>query len=204
MLTLRDTLRSPNISRWHTVLTNVKQDIASHSHCMGLIATYLLKAMIPNPSLEDKYAVLRYAQLHDLPEIVTGDMSSVFKRFLAENLDGFTSLMDKVEMSLTPDMQEILDIMENKPYLKHILKAADILEAHAYFLVSKGQDEQHNAIVFEKLFVYLNECVDKGQKVSPELNWQVLLDTKTEIESGDSVVTNFESRLTAIFDETVK
>lgn len=204
MLTLRDRLRSRNVGRWHTVLTNVKQNIAEHSHGMGIIAehtlTLLMESAGAKASLSDRYVVLKYAQVHDLPEIVTGDPSSVFKRFLRTNLSGFDELMEKLECHLIPELAELEAEMKARPYLSVVCKAADLLEAFSYFLVARGADEQHNEVVFRKLGDYLNECVTKGYEVAPEFRWSILMDVKSEIEHGNSTVIDFETQLGAVME----
>ena len=66
MMTINDKLRSRNIERWHTVATSIKQNIAEHSHCMGIIAEYLLEAIFASterqPSITERYIILKYAQ----------------------------------------------------------------------------------------------------------------------------------------------
>jgi 5'-deoxynucleotidase YfbR-like HD superfamily hydrolase len=202
MLSLRDRLRSRNVTRWHTVLTTYKQNIAEHSHCVGIIAEYILDELFKSKAIKadmtDRYALLKYAQVHDLPEVVTGDMSSVFKRFLAKKLPGFTTLMDEMECELVPELRDLQAVFDERPYLKVILKAADLLEAYSYFLVAKGLDEQHNTVVFEKLSCFVEECVTKGMECSPELDWPYLQIVQEEIRSGDSTVIDFETKLDAI------
>ncbi len=205
MMTINDKLRSRNIERWHTVATSIKQNIAEHSHCMGIIAEYLLEAIFASterqPSITERYIILKYAQVHDLPEIVTGDISSPFKRFLKEMLPDFAPLMEKVEASLTPELAQLDKMMEQEQcgYLKIILKAADMLEAYSYFITCKGQDEKHNETVFNKLETYIAEFVDKGARLYPEFDWMVINTVFSEIkEQSSSVVIDFESELHAI------
>lgn len=56
-LSISDKLRSRNIKRWHTVLTTTQQSVASHSHCMSIIAEQLLENIThkttENVSIED-------------------------------------------------------------------------------------------------------------------------------------------------------
>lgn len=202
MLTLRDRLRSRNVDRWHTVLTNIQQNIAEHSHCMGIIAEHILVEMMQGvgktATLEDKFIVLKYAQVHDLPEIVTGDPSSVFKRFLRQKLPGFDQLMEELETRLVPELLELDIHFKERPYLPIICKAADLLEAFSYFLVAKGADEQHNEVVLRKLDTYLEGCVEKGNRVAPEFNWDIINRVREDIKSGESTVIDFETELDAV------
>jgi 5'-deoxynucleotidase YfbR-like HD superfamily hydrolase len=204
MLTLRDRLRSRNVGRWHTVLTNIPQNIAEHSHGMGIIAEHILLKLMnqaeKTATMTDRFVVIKYAQVHDLPEIVTGDPSSVFKRFLRSNLSGFDGLMDELESHLVPELKDLELEFEARPYLSVICKAADLLEAFSYFLVAKGADEQHNKVVIGKLTDYIEECITKGEAVAPEYDWVLLRAVKDEIESGSSTVIDFETELEAVMN----
>lgn len=191
-LSLRDRLRSRSVTRWHTVQVNIKQNIAEHSHCVGIIAEHLLERLISNASLEERFAVLKYAQVHDLPEIITGDPSSVFKRFLKNNLSGFEPLMDALEHQLVPELGMLDELFKKYPHLPIICKAADLLEALSYFLVAKGLDEQHNAVVLKKLTQYIDQCVTKGFDALPALKWTEILAVKQDIEGSGSTVIDLE------------
>lgn len=195
-LTLRDRLRSRNVDRWHTVATNIKQNIAEHSHCLSIIAEELLTSLRGDQvTIEERYAVLKYAQVHDLPEVITGDMSSVFKRLLKIKLPGFDDFMEQLEQTIVPELKELDKTFKKHPHLKIICKAADYLEAYSYFLVAKGADEQHNEVIFDKLELFFSECMDKGYKLNPSLPWKEIARIKSEIVSGDSLVIDFETKL---------
>lgn len=195
-LTLRDRLRSRNVDRWHTVATNIKQNIAEHSHCLSIIAEDLLTSLRGDKTtIEERYAVLKYAQVHDLPEVITGDMSSVFKHLLKMKLPGFDEFMDQLEKTIVPELKELEKSFKKYPHLKIICKAADYLEAYSYFLIAKGADEQHNEVIFDKLELFFSECMAKGYKLDPTLPWEEIFRIKSEIVSGDSLVIDFETKL---------
>jgi 5'-deoxynucleotidase YfbR-like HD superfamily hydrolase len=203
-LTLRDRLRSRGVDRWHTVMVNIKQNIAEHSHCLGIISEYLLDAICEHDSkitvtMTERYLMLKYAQLHDLPEVLTGDMSSTFKKYLKKNLEGFADLMEKVEYKTLPDLAKIdAQIEQEHPHLKIVLKMADLLEAYSYFLVGRGLDEQHNDEVMSKLNEYLSALIDTGTREYPQYQWDKCWSIKKHLKGGDSMVIDFERHLDAL------
>jgi len=198
-LTLKDRLRSRSINRWHSVAINQNQNIAEHSHCMGIIAEDILERLHADPkkqpSIEDRYAVIKYPQLHDLPEIVTGDMTSVFKRFLVKTVPGFNSAMEAIEEELVPELASFKLLFIEKPYLGIICRAADILEALSSFIIIKGNDTEHNDAVFNDLNNGISSLVSEGQETQPLFNWTILFDVAKDIEHGKSNAINFESKL---------
>lgn len=198
-LSIRDKLRSRNIDRWHTVDTAKTQSVASHSHNGGIIAEQLLEMIFSDidfsPSIEDRYYVLKYFQVHDLPELITGDLSSPFKSWLFKIHPEVKITWNKVEESLVPELQLISEIFNAKPYLKAVCKAADVLEAYHFIHLSMGLDEQHNEVVIAKIDKALDGMVTEYSLSQPDLNWGAISAIKHEMLHGDSVVINFENLL---------
>lgn len=194
-LTLRDRLRSRSVKRWHTVSTSISQSVADHSHNMGIIAEQLLYEVcspIGEPSIEHQYWVLKYCQIHDLPELITGDLSSVFKSWLKESIPDFSNVWDSLERELIPELEDVDEVFFNFPYLKYVCKAADVLEAYNFIMLSKGLDEQHNQVIIDKLENMLQAMVAKFKLKQPLYNWERIFKVKTEMLEGNSVVINLE------------
>ncbi len=204
MLSIRDKLRSRNIDRWHIVATSQLQNVAEHSHCVGIIAEALLENLhkINNskPTLEERYIVLKYAQVHDLPEICLGDSPSTTGEYLKRVVPQLRETLAKIERQLCPEIAELENRMtEAYPYLKHVCKAADILEAYSFMHIAQGLDAQHNAVVFEKLSNAISNHVKKGQELYPLYHWGCIDELKDDIVHGQSAVIDFESKLTLDF-----
>jgi 5'-deoxynucleotidase YfbR-like HD superfamily hydrolase len=195
-LTLRDKLRSRNVTRWHTVLTVNQQSVSEHSHCMSLITDYLLDKIFENTKYKiliiDKYYCLKYAQLHDLHEIIVGDISSVFRAYLKQTIADFSKNIDQIELELTPELKEIYSHFHKKKYLKLICKAADLLEALSYFYFAKGNDEEHNEIIINKLKESIKSIATKGKINYPKANWSVINETINELLYGGSAIIELE------------
>lgn len=201
-LTLKDKLRSRNTTRWHTVLTNIKQNVSEHSHCMAIIAETLLDMVYANkgeqPSLEERYLVLKYSISHDLPEIITGDMPAVVKLYFKRAIPDFSNILKELEYRAVPELKEFDKVFEQKyKHLPFICKAADLIEAYSFFLVAKGLDVQHNNVVVAKLRQALFNLAHTAKHVCPEYDWRAFYECLHEVEHGDSAVIHFEK----LFDE---
>jgi 5'-deoxynucleotidase len=200
MLTIKDKMRSRNQSRWHTVSTAQQQNVAEHSHCGGILAEDLLIKLYlgagGTASIEEKYHVLKYFQMHDLPELITGDWPTPIKRYLEKVLPNFKAVMHKIELQICPELAEYEVLFNDKPYLKHICKAADMLEALSFFLYAQGLDKQHNEVVFDKLRTGLTDLIATAQAQCPHFDWSVIASLAHELEFGESSVINFETLLT--------
>jgi 5'-deoxynucleotidase YfbR-like HD superfamily hydrolase len=199
-LTVRDRLRSRNVKRWHTCDNVKEQTVADHSHGVGIIAEEMLERLFINsddsPTIEDRYYVLKYSQVHDLPEIICGDMSSVFKKWLSVHSSDFDEIMNFVEAQLVPELLVLKKAFTAKPYLATVCKIADILESYSFITLSMGLDAQHNKHIIEKLDDALAAIEEVNTKAYPELNWQAINDLKQEILHGRSVLIDFEKHLT--------
>lgn len=199
-LTLKDKLRSRNTVRWHTVLTNIKQNVAEHSHCMAIIAETLLDAVYKDnsaPSIDERYWVLKYAIEHDLPEILTGDMPAVIKLYFKKALPEFGTILNALEYRAVPQLKALNEMAKEFIHLPFVCKAADLIEAYSYFLYAKGADHQHNDVVISKLHQALHELVAAAKKSCPQFKWDAVFALLHDVEHGDSAVLNLET----LFDE---
>lgn len=207
-LSNKDRLRSRNVTRWHTVDTSRRQTVAEHSHCMSIIAESLLKGLYKNtnksPSLEEKYWALKYSQAHDLAEIITGDISSVFKKMLKNTSVDFDAINDGFECQLVPEMAEVKEFIKRYPYFELMLKAADILEGLDFFKYGKGLDTEHNEIIERKMLDALKTIAEHGTALHPEFNWNAIEETRVDIFFGESAILNFETVNLVDHMETLK
>jgi 5'-deoxynucleotidase YfbR-like HD superfamily hydrolase len=187
-LSLIDRLRARWVARWHTVQTLHQQTIAEHSHCVGVIAEDLLSrfAARNNKPLcyEQRYLVLKYAQVHDMPELLTGDPSSPFKHMTKQALPGFAEYMEALEHALVPELVEIEQASNRFPHLPFIMKAADLLEAISFFRMAQGRDKEHNDVVRMKLNDLLQHTVSNAIDALPDCCWDFIVEVKDEIEKN--------------------
>lgn len=115
-LTPRDVYRASDVSRWQIVKTTRRQSVAEHSYHVAMIARGLCRRM-DCVYLQDR--VVNYALLHDLAEVVTGDIAPPLKRVLG------TERLGELESRIRVD-GEAIDEAER---VKYIVKMADLIEA---------------------------------------------------------------------------
>lgn len=192
-LTTADRLRSQTIQRWHTVQISMTQSVAAHSHCMGIIAEALAELLNLSMSFEDKYYLLKYAQVHDLPEILQGDLSSTYKKFIEEKVPEFKAVQEEMELMLVPELADIKLHFDKKPVLKDISKLADLIEAFHFFTKAKSGDTHHNIVVQEKLLAMI---FDKAQAGAQTHDWDVEVINQFVLDlnrpNADSAIVKFE------------
>lgn len=76
-LTVQDKLRASSVDRWHIVSTARRQSLAEHSFNVAIIGEELVHRLSLSAAL--KVEVMRMALLHDLDEVVKGDIPSPVK-----------------------------------------------------------------------------------------------------------------------------
>ena len=77
---INDILRASGVTRWHIVRTVRPQSLAEHTFDVVMIA----RAIAKNAGYDD-YEIIKAALLHDLDEIVTGDIPTPSKKRAREN-----------------------------------------------------------------------------------------------------------------------
>lgn len=115
-LKIQDVMRCRNVARWHIVDCIKGQSLAEHNFNVAVIgaAIAIKKGVDPKP-------VMVAALLHDLSEVLTGDIPPTTKK-----LSGYKDPTDG-ELSVLGHLVVNLD-----PQVHRILKLADLVDAVAH------------------------------------------------------------------------
>ena len=140
MLKLRDIMRSGHIVRWNSVKHGRPQYLAEHHYMVTMVARALARAILtPEYYTKDRQILLvDYCLNHDLPEILTGDASSNFKRKLESMLGTDDNVFKLLDYEIHPPLKKLDDQMNDTP-LAQISKLADWADAIVY-LQQEGAD----------------------------------------------------------------
>lgn len=137
-LTLEQRLRCGHVKRWHMVRVLREQTLAEHSMLVQIIALeaadrYIAETDTLNDPKGFRMEVMEWAMWHDMPEVVTGDVSTPMKRFMAHN--SMPTLLDTIEKQVDGRFAH-LDRFTGE-VVKLIVKFADLYEA-IHFLHWEG------------------------------------------------------------------
>lgn len=127
-------LRLPNIRRWQIVRTYHTQSVAAHSYRVWLLATHLYDTLYPTPHNSfGRELVQRWAMLHDVDEVLTGDIPSTVKKMLEEVSPG---IMDKFTNRLLVGLPLVAATRSGIRSTVEgiVVKVADNVEAILYLL----------------------------------------------------------------------
>ena len=157
---IQDVARSSNVTRWHSVNCYRFPSIAEHSFLVTMYARELQCRIIPNATDTERLLLLEFSMVHDLPEVLTGDMSTPIKRKIEAMFPEGESPLDKIEEDLCPDYKFLKGEIKGTAF-QRIAKLADILEAIKFIDVEgKRQASCHeNNIQVLKIIGILNEAM---------------------------------------------
>lgn len=162
--------RAGSVDRWQIVRTARKQTLAEHSFMVAMYALILADAVgIPD---SHRYDMVLYALHHDLSEILTGDISTVAKNFIREEIayddhttnDPFSS-MDKI----VPVVDELKSRATGEA--KGIVKLADLLDAVAFLHIESISD--HGGAIKSRIMDRVDHMSVELQCTYPEYNWHM-------------------------------
>lgn len=118
------------VTRWHSVNCHRYPSVAEHSALVALYARELAARVYPELSAEDQVLLYELALMHDLSEVVTGDMPSPIKRQLKSVFPPGESPIDQLEARICPDAAEREHAaITMRPHVYYCVKLADILDA---------------------------------------------------------------------------
>lgn len=118
------------VTRWHSVNCHRYPSVAEHSCLVALYAREIAARVWPDLSAEDQVLLYELALMHDLSEVVTGDMPSPIKRELKKVFPPGESPIDRLEATICPDAAEREHhAVQSRAHIYYCMKLSDILDA---------------------------------------------------------------------------
>lgn len=168
-------LRLTEISRWGIVASSRQQSVGEHCYRVCMIAVALYDYMengTPHNS-DDRKSIVSFAMTHDMFEILTGDLDSVFKMAMkslyplayAQTVEKMASeRRDTSKLYLTLAAQERAAAGS---VVEAIVKLADLLEAVIY-ITDYGTNTFHTGQVREHILARIWDRLQEYKR-SPHL-----------------------------------
>ena len=164
---INDILRASGVTRWHIVRTVRPQSLAEHTFDVVMIA----RAIAKNAGYDD-YEIIKAALLHDLDEIVTGDIPTPSKKRARENGWELNDLYKSITgREITDDESLIIQIAD---------RMADL---HWLWLHALGP---HANKVYELLATEFNNWIRSDQ--IPDNIKEAATDVQVQMLSEDFVI----------------
>lgn len=165
--TIQDKMRSGHVKRWQIVRVGREQTIAEHMYRVYHIAAEICDRMGVDGERKDR--AVRWALMHDLPEVITGDIATPTKQAMRQAIPGKDPLRN-VELSLDSDYRELyVHLKKHDAMALDIVKAADLIEA-IDFLVTEAMGSRSIEVLADlrkRFIAFMQEC----QRVHPDFQW---------------------------------
>lgn len=161
-------LRLPSIMRWQIVRVYKNQSVAEHSYRVWLLATHLYDAVFTTPHNSfERELVQHWALLHDVDEVLTGDIPSTVKTLLEEVQPGIVQrFTDRVMVDLPTASEARAGIANTVAGL--LVKIADNVEAILY-LQENGMGD--TAPVIRTRMMAIEHLFDQGVRIYSQVEW---------------------------------
>lgn len=161
-------LRLTEVSRWGIVSTSRQQSVGEHSYRVCLIAVALYDYMMDGTQHNsfERQEVAMLSMLHDVMEILSGDIPSTFKRTLEGMYPGLHEVVLSKAAGERPDTAKLYELASSAERgarnsgVEAIVKVADLLERILYINVYGTNDplrKQVLAFTQEDLDTKLND-----------------------------------------------
>lgn len=174
---LQDKMRAGHVKRWQIVRVAREQNIAEHMYRVHLIVAEICERMGVSDHRQSN--AVRWALMHDLPEVITGDIATPTKQAMRLAIPGKDPLRN-VELSLDTDYRELyLNLKSYDPIALAIVKAADMIEA-VDFLVTEAVGPHSVEVLVgirKNLIAFINECQTKY----PDHQWHHAMAVYSEL-----------------------
>jgi len=160
-LSIVEKLRTGHVKRWQIVRVAREQTIAEHMYRVAIIAEAMAEAMgFDGYAIND---IRNWALIHDLPEVIIGDIPTPTKRAMR-------GPMTDLELSVDSDFRDKYEhLAEYQPVVLEVVKLADLAEA-IDFLDVEGLG-QHAKDVQGKLHGELIMKIGSCKRNYPEYQW---------------------------------
>lgn len=164
---INDILRASGVTRWHIVRTVRPQSLAEHTFDVVMIARAIAKI-----AGYDDYEIIKAALLHDLDEIITGDIPTPTKQKARDNGWELNDLYQNITgRELSKDESLIIQLSD---------KLADL---HWLWLHALGP---HSNRVYEVMADEYNEYV-RSDKVPDNIK-EAALDVQVQMLSEEFII----------------
>lgn len=172
-LTLAERMRVGHVHRWNIVRTAREQTIGEHMYRVWLIVQEVCR--VANIDSHVAQIASDFALLHDLPEVVTGDIPTPMKQFIETR---YPRMLLQYERSIDADVAMSLTAATTYPLAAVIVKISDLFEA-VLFLQVEGMGARASDIKKE-LEMVLENKIEQARAYYPDVNWTAVDELFTE------------------------
>lgn len=165
-------LRLTEVGRWGIVAMSRQQSVGEHSFRVCMIAQAMYSYVedgAPHNSFE-KIQIGAFAMVHDMMEILSGDLDSIFKMAMEAvypgAIDKVVTSMGARRLDVSAGLQDTISSMERATrgtIVEAIVKLSDMVEALLY-LDMYGTNQRHKQQVRDNILERMWQKLEKYKK----------------------------------------
>lgn len=163
-------LRLTEVSRWGIVAMSRQQSVGEHSYRVTMIAQAMYDYIFTTPhNSDDRNLLTSFAMVHDIMEVLTGDLDAVFKLAVKSRYpDVFANTVDNMvlqRLDAGPIAKTVssLERAVKGTFIEVLVKMADFLEALVY-LDQYGANSRHVGNVRDTILEHLWSRVEQFKR----------------------------------------
>ena len=117
MIKIQDVMRAGHIKRWNIINTTRTQTLAEHMYNVAMITHHMCMELDMNPN-----RMLTWALIHDIPEVVCGDIPTPTKRRIKDMGFDMETLFETIDPTYASTKYSLSE------WELQLVKAADLIE----------------------------------------------------------------------------
>lgn len=131
--TFRQMMQTGHVKRWQIVRTAREQTIAEHMYRVWVVTQFICKQLKIDEHVAEVAST--WALIHDLPEVVTGDIATPAKEAMRKAVPEGDPIKN-IELRLSDSYRQVWAVSKNEnpgqPTANEIVKLADLIEAKCF------------------------------------------------------------------------
>lgn len=164
-LAIAEKARAAHVKRWQIVRVAREQNLAEHSFMVAIISIEICKRIGLSISPAARAMMLEWALMHDIIEVVTGDINTLIKARMRGILG--PGVIDEVEGGVCEEYDSLKANVT--PIIRIVVKLADIIDAIA-FLDMEGKGI-HAGDVQQRATASFVEHLNGAKVAFPQYMW---------------------------------
>lgn len=166
-----DMMRTGHVTRWQIVRTARQQTLAEHLYRVWVVTTHLTKVL--DISHETASSANIWALMHDLPEVITGDLASPIKQAMRDAIPDDDPVRN-IELALSTSYRHAWEdakrrTNDTEPTAYEIVKLADLIEAKCF--IGCEYVGNHAKAVFDEMCGKVEDYANTLSDRYPTLPW---------------------------------
>lgn len=178
------------VTRWSTIRTLHRQDLAQHSYYVAVYADQIARFInVRIPAAVNELDTMRYALWHDVPETSSGDAPGPYKRLTQDHAKA-----DALDARIMEAKFDDLAWMKPLDREMAVVKLAEALDETFYMAIEQRSGNDHIGLVHNDCIIRVRFAVDRLKHLIPSHDdtFEALMDRCLDAANNHKGRTNYK------------